>query len=56
MEYGSAVLLDCGYAKVRYLGLEKDTANPEKLFALCNLWMPRKRFLSNLNERAKNPE
>ena len=35
-----------GYAKVRYLGLEKNTARLTMLFALGNLWMARKRIMA----------
>ncbi len=35
-----------GYAKVKYRGLAKNTANLVTLFALSNLWMVRKRLLS----------
>ena len=35
-----------GYAKVKYRGLAKNTANLVMLFALSNLWMMRKRLLS----------
>jgi len=34
-----------GYAKVRYRGLEKNTARLTMLFALGNLWMARKHIL-----------
>lgn len=34
-----------GYAKVRYRGLEKNTARLTMLFALSNLWMARKRIM-----------
>lgn len=34
-----------GYAKVRYRGLAKNTAQLKTLFALSNLWMVRKRIL-----------
>ncbi len=34
-----------GYAKVRYRGLAKNTANLHTLFALVNLWLVRKRIL-----------
>lgn len=35
-----------GYAKVRYRGLEKNTARLMMLFALTNLWMARKRIMA----------
>jgi IS5 family transposase len=35
-----------GYAKVRYRGLEKNTARLTMLFALGNLWMARKRIMA----------
>jgi IS5 family transposase len=35
-----------GYAKVKYRGLAKNTANLLTLFALSNLWMVRKRLLN----------
>ena len=35
-----------GYAKVKYQGLAKNTANLVTLFALSNLWMVRKRLLN----------
>ncbi|MBZ3928319.1 transposase [Xanthomonas citri pv. thirumalacharii] len=35
-----------GYAKVRYRGLAKNTAQVLTLFALSNLWMKRKQLLS----------
>ena len=35
-----------GYAKVKYRGLAKNTANLVTLFALSNLWMVRKRLLN----------
>ena len=34
-----------GYREVRYKGLAKNTAQMIALFALCNLWMVRKRIL-----------
>ena len=34
-----------GFAKVRYRGLAKNTANLVTLFALSNLWMARHRLL-----------
>ena len=34
-----------GYAKVRFRGLMKNTAQQATLFALSNLWMMRKRLL-----------
>lgn len=34
-----------GYAKVRYRGLEKNTARLMMLFAMSNLWMARKRIM-----------
>jgi len=34
-----------GYAKVRYRGLEKNTARLMMLFAISNLWMARKRIM-----------
>ena len=34
-----------GYAKVRYRGLQKNTARLTMLFALGNLWMARKRIM-----------
>ena len=34
-----------GYAKVRYRGLEKNTARLTMLFALGNLWMARRQIL-----------
>jgi transposase, IS5 family len=34
-----------GFARVKYRGLAKDTANLVTLFALSNLWMARKRLL-----------
>ena len=34
-----------GYAKVRYLGLAKNTARLTMLFALGNLWMARRQIL-----------
>ena len=37
-----------GYAKVRYRGLEKNTARLTMLFALGNLWMARKRIMALL--------
>lgn len=33
-----------GHVKVRYRGLAKNTAQPHTLFALANLWIPRKRL------------
>ena len=35
-----------GYAKVKYRGLAKNTANLMTLFALSNIWMVRKRLLN----------
>ncbi len=35
-----------GYAKVRYRGLEKNTARLMMLFALGNLWMARRRIMA----------
>jgi IS5 family transposase len=35
-----------GYAKVRYRGLAKNTAQVVTLFALSNLWMARKRLMA----------
>ena len=35
-----------GYVKVKYRGLDKNTANLVTLFALSNLWMVRKRLLN----------
>jgi IS5 family transposase len=37
-----------GYAKVKYRGLAKNTANLMTLFALSNLWMARRRLLQGL--------
>ena len=34
-----------GYAKLRYRGLQKNTARLTMLFALGNLWMARKRIM-----------
>lgn len=34
-----------GYRRVKYRGLAKNTANLMVLFALCNLFMVRKRLL-----------
>jgi len=34
-----------GYAKVRYRGLAKNTAQLTMLFALSNLWMARRQLL-----------
>ena len=33
-----------GYAKVRYMGLAKNTARMTMLFALGNLWMARRKL------------
>ena len=33
-----------GHIKVRYRGLKKNTAQPNTLFALANLWMARKKL------------
>lgn len=35
-----------GHVKVRYKGLAKNTAQLHTLFALSNLWMARRRLLS----------
>jgi IS5 family transposase len=35
-----------GYAKVRYRGLAKNTAQLHMLFALANVWMARGKLLS----------
>lgn len=35
-----------GYRMVRYRGLAKNAAQVQKLFALSNLWMVRKRLLA----------
>ena len=35
-----------GYAKLRYRGLQKNTARLTMLFALGNLWMARKRIMA----------
>jgi transposase, IS5 family len=37
-----------GYAKVKYRGLAKNTANLMTLFALSNLWIARRRLLQGL--------
>lgn len=37
-----------GYAKVKYRGLAKNTANLMTLFALSNLWMARRRLLQGV--------
>jgi IS5 family transposase len=39
-----------GFVKVRYRGLEKNTARIVTLFALVNLWLARKRWLPLLGE------
>ncbi|MFH7451130.1 IS5/IS1182 family transposase, partial [Pseudomonas syringae pv. tagetis] len=36
-----------GYTKVRFRGLEKNTAQMVTLFALSNLWMPRRYLISS---------
>ncbi|MBO9852490.1 IS5/IS1182 family transposase, partial [Xanthomonas phaseoli pv. dieffenbachiae] len=35
-----------GYVKVRYRGLAKNTAQMLMLFALSNLWLKRKEFIT----------
>ena len=39
-----------GFVKVRYRGLEKNTGQIVRLFALTNLWLARKRLLPLLGE------
>ena len=36
-----------GYAKLRYRGLQKNTARLMMLFALGNLWMARRRIMAS---------
>ena len=38
----------CGHAKVRYRGLVKNTAQLHTLFALANLWLVRRKLLSDV--------
>lgn len=40
----------CGFVRVRYRGLAKNTAQIVTLFALANLWLARKRLLPLLGE------
>ena len=40
-----AIKQQFGYAKVRYRGLQKNTARLMMLFAMSNLWMARKRIM-----------
>lgn len=40
------IKLQFGYAKLRYRGLQKNTARLTLLFALGNLWMARKRIMA----------
>jgi IS5 family transposase len=40
------VKLQFGFTKVRYRGLEKNTARLHALFALANLWMARRKLLA----------
>ena len=43
-----------GLMKVRFKGLAKNTAHVITLFALCNLWMVRKKLIAMMGEvRAK---
>jgi IS5 family transposase len=37
-----------GYTKVRYRGLDKNTAQVLTLFALSNLWMTRRQLMPTL--------
>ncbi|AVT08238.1 transposase, partial [Paracidovorax avenae] len=37
-----------GHAKVRYRGLVKNTAQLHTLFALANLWLVRRKLLTDL--------
>lgn len=39
-----------GYAKTRFRGLAKNTAQLVTLFALSNLWIARRHLLSNTEE------
>ncbi len=44
-----------GYAKVRYRGLAKNTAQVLTLFALSNLWLTRKELMHAAGRCACNP-
>jgi IS5 family transposase len=40
------IKLQFGFTKVRYRGIEKNTAHLKTLFALSNLWMVRRKLMA----------